>query len=105
MRLTRACSRHCSFTGQVAQIRRAISTPTPSLGKNVLGGSWAQLPRAIHSVSMCPPVPACLLIRNREGFGSRELGCVRIVDASGSSLNVPGAGGASHPAATLASHV
>src|ERR687891_353512 len=73
MRLTRACSRHCSFTGQVAQIRRAISTPTPSLGKNVLGGSWAQLPRAIHSVSMCPPVPACLLIRNRGGFGSREL--------------------------------
>ena len=38
MRCSRAYSRHGAVTGQVAQILRALSTPTPSLGKNVAGG-------------------------------------------------------------------
>ena len=38
MRCSRAYSRHGSLTGQPAQILRALSTPTPSLGKNVAGG-------------------------------------------------------------------
>ena len=36
----------------MAQIRFAISTPTPSLGKNSSGGLSAQLPRAIHWLSI-----------------------------------------------------
>ena len=38
MRCSRAYSRHGSDTGQPLQILRALSTPTPSLGKNVAGG-------------------------------------------------------------------
>ena len=40
-----------TLTSHVAQIRLAISTPEPSLGKNLPGGCVAQLPSAIHSLS------------------------------------------------------
>jgi hypothetical protein len=40
-----------SITGQPAQILRALSTPTPSLGKNVAGGYIRQEPSAIHAVA------------------------------------------------------
>src|SRR6476660_1249313 len=52
MRLARAYSRHISVLGQVLQIRRARSTPTPSLGKKVAGGWFRQFPSAIHAVSV-----------------------------------------------------
>src|SRR5262249_11113451 len=52
IRLRRAYSRHGALTGQVVQIRRARSTPTPSLGKNTAGGWLRQLPSAIHPVSV-----------------------------------------------------
>src|SRR5579863_6686117 len=41
-------------------MRRAASTPTPSLGKNVSGGNDRHLPRAIHSRSMSLR-PFCLV--------------------------------------------
>ena len=44
MRWASANSRHGSLTGQSAQIRRATSTPTPSLGKNSAGGLSLQVP-------------------------------------------------------------
>src|SRR5918993_682519 len=90
MRLTRACSRHGSLTGQVAQIRRATSTPTPSLGKNVLGDSRAQLPLAIHSVSMCPPVPrgACSTHGEAVWFPGSPASPYRLLNGPGSCLNV-----------------
>src|ERR1700735_3747088 len=50
-----AYSRQGALTGQSAQMRRAASTPTPALGKNVSGGSSLHLPRAIHTVSITPP--------------------------------------------------
>src|SRR5690606_24944094 len=52
MRWVSAYSRHGSFTGQVAQILRARSTPTPSLGKKAEGGWSRQLPWAIHTVAL-----------------------------------------------------
>src|SRR4029077_9894103 len=51
MRWSRAYSRHAVATGQPAQILRALSTPTPSLGKNVAGGYRRQLPSALHAVA------------------------------------------------------
>lgn len=54
-----AYSKQGCFTGQSTQIRRATSTPTPSLGKNVSGGTSQHLPRAIHEVStgtFCPAI-------------------------------------------------
>jgi hypothetical protein len=48
MWFSKAYSRHCAVTLQVAQILRARSTPTPSLGKNVLGGYARHAPWAIH---------------------------------------------------------
>lgn len=54
MWLTMAYSRHGSFTGQSAQIRRVTSTPTPSLGKKVSGGMSRHFPRPIHEVSTAP---------------------------------------------------
>src|SRR5262245_42573558 len=50
MRCSRACSRQSLFTGQLAQILRALSTPTPSLGKNVDGAYIRHSPSAIHPV-------------------------------------------------------
>ena len=41
-----------SRTGQLAQILRARSTPTPSLGKKIAGGLSRQSPSAIHNVSV-----------------------------------------------------
>src|SRR3954464_668851 len=52
MRFVRAYSRHGAVTGQVWQIRRAWSTPTPSLGKNTEGGWLRQLPRSIQALSV-----------------------------------------------------
>src|SRR5262245_33274578 len=52
MRLVRAYSRHDWRTGQSAQMRRATSTPTPSLGKKVDGAISLHRPHAIHSVSI-----------------------------------------------------
>jgi TatA/E family protein of Tat protein translocase len=51
IRLYRAYSRQGALTGQSAQMRRAISTPTPSLGKKVSGGNSRHLPSAIQFVS------------------------------------------------------
>ena len=48
---SRAYSRQGSFTGQLAQIRRAIATPTPSLGKKMLAGWSRHLPCIIQLVS------------------------------------------------------
>ena len=45
-----AYSRQGACTGQVAQMRRATSTPTPSLGKNVDGGWSRQFPWPIQLV-------------------------------------------------------
>src|SRR5437016_10312756 len=75
MRLSRAYSRHGALTGQSAQMRRAISTPTPSLGKKTEGGMSWHLPAVIHSVSISPPflpqrwrgrIGSCFVI-SREG--------------------------------------
>src|SRR4051812_28385188 len=52
MPLRSAYSRQCAFTGHSAQMRRAISTPTPSLGKKVEGGLSRHTPFAIHSSLM-----------------------------------------------------
>src|SRR3954451_821005 len=52
MRCINAYSRQGVRSEQVSQMRFATSTPTPSLGKKVAGGSRRQLPRAIHSLSM-----------------------------------------------------
>jgi hypothetical protein len=51
------------LTEQVAQMRLARSTPTPSLGKNNEGGWSRHEPSAIQSVSVsirsiCPPSTA-----------------------------------------------
>ena len=43
---------HARSCGQVLQIRRARSTPTPSLGKKIAGGWFRQVPSAIHAVSV-----------------------------------------------------
>jgi hypothetical protein len=56
MRWNKANSRHASLTGHSAQTRLAISTPTPSRGKNVSGDSSRQLPCAIQ-VSSCTSAP------------------------------------------------
>src|SRR3954454_7828782 len=52
IRFVRAYSRHGAVTGHVWQIRRAWSTPTPSLGKNTEGGWLRQLPRFIQALSV-----------------------------------------------------
>src|SRR5438046_2018321 len=49
-RFRSAYSRQGACTGQVAQMRRANSTPTPSLGKNVDGGWSRQFPWPIQLV-------------------------------------------------------
>ncbi len=52
MRWASAYSRHGSCEGQVRQIFLAFSTPTPSLGKNLLGGYSLQAPSAIQFLSI-----------------------------------------------------
>lgn len=51
MRFNSAYSRHGPLTTQSLQMRRATSTPTPSLGKKIDGSSIRHLPSDIHSVS------------------------------------------------------
>src|SRR5436853_1905063 len=76
MPLRRAYSRQAALTGQSAQMRRAISTPTPSLGKNTEGGSVRHRPLAIHGSVMrrLPPrVPSPHLNGQGDGDGSLSL--------------------------------
>src|SRR2546427_482442 len=73
MWLRRAYSRHGSRTGQEAQMRRAASTPTPSLGKKMAGGSFRQLPAAEP-----PPPPAA-----RPGLNARWMAVVLVAALAG----------------------
>jgi hypothetical protein len=61
-----AYSRHGDFTGQSAQMRRAISTPTPSLGKNLSGGSSLHFPRDIHELSIADNCYRSVALNQRE---------------------------------------
>src|SRR5439155_80962 len=60
MPLRRAYSRQGPLTGHSAQILRASSTPTPSLGKNTDGASVRHRPLAIHGsdMSLLAPSPS-----------------------------------------------
>src|SRR5579875_3334930 len=80
-----AYSRQGALTGQSAQIRRASSTPTPSLGKKVSGGKSRHLPSAIHELSITTSIDLVprrsqpgteFPSRRRTGQKNRSLACV-----------------------------